>query len=87
VQNWIGPQASVLDLLEDPDVDPGPEPDPYPYPYPDTDPDPDTPLDPDTDPDPDTPPDESEQSILSDGGGFGGLLFLLVPLLALAGMG
>jgi hypothetical protein len=85
VQNWIGPQASVLDLLEDTDVDPGPEPDPYPYP--DTDPDPDTPLDPDTDPDPDTPPDESEQSILSDGGGFGGLLFLLVPLLALAGMG
>jgi hypothetical protein len=71
VQEWIGAEASVIDLVdalvEDPDSDLVP--------------------DPDTEPDPDPLPPEHDVSEEGDGGVFGGLLFLLLPLLALAGMG
>jgi hypothetical protein len=71
VQAWIGPDAAVIDLLEDVLIDPAPDPEATP--------------DPDPTPDPDGSPDEETNA--DDGGVFGGLLFLLLPLLALAGMG
>jgi hypothetical protein len=69
VQQWIGPDAAVVDLLDDVVLDP------------DTDPDPGG------DPDPNDPADDQTDTSGGEGDFLGGLLLMLLPLLALAGLG